>query len=691
MPLPEERRKQLDGIVQKMDSDGASTPEIQTIVDDFKRKYDGPATLASPEAAFSGNPARNRRQQNLRSAGTPVPSMAAEQHARANADLSDMNPVSRMYVGGLLQAAGGAQKVQKAPSWWSPEAASGYSDMFRGVASAHLPMLAPQIASAAVAAPIAFGTSALVGTVAQQGTERGLEAIGVPKGYSQLASDVAGIAVPAAASRWFSPKPKEIGPVLNNKNNPVEQEALDSLRGQVRMSAGQQTGNRGVQRVEQGLENIWGASGKAQEFFRGQEGDLAQVGRKVINTPGTQRTNPVGAGEGLVNKLEGRLTALKGYADKLYDSTRKTTAANVKEVQTGVKDVPASTILDASGSPAIPAHQVPVISKMETPVDIAPVKARLGGIYEDLMRSLPEARRANSPAFRALQDVMDSDAQQMNAMDFDKFLSAVKSLSRDGNSQNLTSKSQGIAKQIIKAGESEFQKAIGTAGPNVASKLKQARTAVREYYDMDEFMSALHDEPAKVYDFMVNGGDRALGSLRYVNRTAPKETQTIGRTFLEGLIDKATAEGGFRRAPGVMAEWNRLGPETKTLLFGKTQAKNIDNFMLGAKRLTESRNPSGTAGMLTALEGLGATGAALYSLVTGNPAGAAAVGGAYGGSKVLANELFTPQGVGRLTKKVPLWSSPQTGARLGVTVNPAMSRLLSNGPPHLRSPEENQR
>ncbi|GEM_PF-1305990 len=41
--LTEPQRTQLDGIVLKMDSDGASTPDIQVIVNDFKQKYGQPS------------------------------------------------------------------------------------------------------------------------------------------------------------------------------------------------------------------------------------------------------------------------------------------------------------------------------------------------------------------------------------------------------------------------------------------------------------------------------------------------------------------------------------------------------------------------------------------------------------------------------------------------------------------------
>jgi hypothetical protein len=80
-------------------------------------------------------------------------------------------------------------------------------------------------------------------------------------------------------------------------------------------------------------------------------------------------------------------------------------------------------------------------------------------------------------------------------------------------------------------------------------------------------------------------------------------------------MTKATAEGGFGRAQGLLADWQRLGPQTKQLLFrDAAHVKDLDNFFLLAKKLAENPNPSGTALTL-------AKGGELTALVTAPGAG----------------------------------------------------------------------
>jgi len=443
-----------------------------------------------------------------------------------------------------------------------------------------------------------------------------------------------------------------------NVNNPVVDQALQSVSKEVRMTPGQRTGQTALQTAERDLLNKPGTANEAHDFFAGQQEDLAKAGgRRVSAAPG-QRTNAYGAGELVISTVRQRVTDLKSYADKLYDSTRKTTARNTKEVQTGVQDVAPSTILDPSGNPAIPAHQVPVMSTLETPVSLAPVRSRLKPIYDDLMRSLPEARRANSPAFAALQDLVSSDVQFMDAMDFDKFLSAVKSITRDGSSQLLTSKSQGLAAQVIKEGEIQFQQAIKGAGPNVADKLTRARKAVREYHDIADFIEDMNSEPAALYQNLTTGGDRVRDILGNLKRIAPKATETVGKTYLSEMMDKATREGGFGRSLGVKADWDRLGPETKKLLYGPRVSSDIDNFLLAAKKLTPNVG-SPTADRLSALFSYGDVGMALGEFLGASFVGQPVVGAlAAGGTllktrvqpRVLADIAFRPAGAQLLTQ-----------------------------------------
>ena len=89
---------------------------------------------------------------------------------------------------------------------------------------------------------------------------------------------------------------------------------------------------------------------------------------------------------------------------------------------------------------------------------------------------------------------------------------------------------------------------------------------------------------------------------------------------MEGLFEKATAEGGFGRSARLLNDWNNLGLETKSLLFKDPQLINkLDNFFLLAKRMAENPNPSGTASVLQ-LHTLGGTVAGALVNLPAHPA-----------------------------------------------------------------------
>src|ERR1700722_2775479 len=466
---------------------------------------------------------------------------------------------------------------------------------------------------------------------------------------------------PAAAGEVI---PRRVGGrVLSNVNNPTEEAALASVEPHVRISTSQRTGRSGVQRVEQTLPNLPGSASRAEKFYAVQEQDLAKEAQRRIASGGGQRTNAVGAGEAVQQRLQERVGRLKAQADKFYDEVRKSTAANKQTVQTGAKQ---SSILGPNGQPLT----APTFSTLETPVDLAPIRSQLKPIYDELQRSLPDARKANSPAWKSLEDLMNSKDSKMNAMDFDRTLSAFKSITRDGKSELLNTRSQGLAKQIIKAGEGEFQKALQGAGPDVNAKLNSARRIVRSYYDTDEMLGALRSEPAALYQHLVTGGDRVYNTLQDLQKVAPREMKTVGRTFLDGLVEKATKEGGFDRAGGVKADWERLGPETKKLLFGPQLTGELDKFFLAAKRLTNPLNASGSGHMITALGSLGAAGEIMRALMTGNPTEAAAVGAtAFAVPNIAARLMFTPGGVNLMTRLITLPTGSAAWGKAAVALN----------------------
>lgn len=454
---------------------------------------------------------------------------------------------------------------------------------------------------------------------------------------------------------------------LPNLNNPVEEAALASVEDGVPMTVGQRTGNTGLQRVEQGLQNFPGSANRSQKFYANQEDALAQKAQDLANSAGGQSTNAVGAGEALQQRLAQRISRLKQYADENYNAVRSAAAKNQVPVQIGMQDSP---LVAPNGTPI----QTPIVTMGESPVSLGPIRQALMPVYDDLMASMPEARRAASPAFAALKNLMESDAPTMNAMDFDRSLSAIKALGREGPNPYLTSKSQGIAKQIVSNGEKQLQDALSKAGPDVLDKLGDARKAVKSYHETAEMLADLPGEPAALYSSLTTGGDRAYNTLQTLKRVAPNEVKTVGRTYLQGLVDKATAEGGFGRSKGVMADWKRLGPEAKDLMFGPKLTQNLDDFFLAAKRLTVDVNPSGSAHTIAALHGLGALGTAIGSLFVGNlplAAGIAtgAVGEAFIGSHLAARFLFNPDNARLLAKALSTPTGTPQFSRLAALLN----------------------
>jgi soluble lytic murein transglycosylase-like protein len=168
----------------------------------------------------------------------------------------------------------------------------------------------------------------------------------------------------------------------------------------------------------------------------------------------------------------------------------------------------------------------------------------------------------------------------------------------------------------------------------------------------------LGDEPAKIYQNLTTGGDRAFETLKELRRVAPREVATLGRTYLEGMLDKATAEGGFRRAEGVIRDWQKLGPETKRLMFGAQLTGDLDDFFLAAKKLAPAEG-SATAGRIAAFAPYALAGEVITALTVGGPgaavkAAAAGIGAAYVMPNVMARLLFTPGGAKLLTEAVKL-------------------------------------
>jgi hypothetical protein len=583
---------------------------------------------------------------------------------------------------GQAQMDAGEQRIRNAKS--GDDIAGGVSDYARGLMQGMAPVALTALGGTVAGVPGAWNKVKLLGQVignvavgagAGAATEQGLKSVGAGDGYAQAGGDIASILAPAGAMKlydYLTGKLPNVGPVIKNKNTPQRQEQVDMLKNMgVQLDKGQENNNSMARRMAQSGQTRFGSSGMAQDFYQNQERQLANASQRVVDagTPtqnyplagGNSSSEAYPSGQALLDRLNSRITQAKSYADKMYDSVRGSAARNVKTVQTGERTIPASSIVDQFGAPAIPEHTVPVMSKIETPVNLAPVRQQLAEVYSDLARNLPPVQQQNNPAFNALKSMMESDQAQMPAVDFDRFLGAVKAITREGSSPFLTNQSQGLAKQVVKAGETQLKDALSGAGPNVVDKLTKARTAVKGYYETADFLSGLsYEEPGALYSKLVTGGDRVTNALKTAQRYAPTEVNQIGRTFLQGLFDKATQQGGFNRMDGVLSEWNRMGPETKKILFG-TKTAEVEKFILAAKDIGKVYNPSGTAGQ-HAIDSVLRSVPAMLSASTGNPAPIALEGAYFGANDRIGRMLYSqkPSSLDSLIELSKIMSRPMS-------------------------------
>lgn len=457
---------------------------------------------------------------------------------------------------------------------------------------------------------------------------------------------------------------------IKNVNNPVIENSLSSLAPNVRMTPYQRAGQTGTESSARNLRNMPGTASEAEEFYQGQQDDIAAEARSRIGAQQSQGalpsysgqpmqiTNDVGAGNFIKEELDAATRKRKADADSAYDYVRQKTAANVQPVQTGT--TVSSPIVNASGQPYGGA---PIYGLMETPIDLAPIRAKLQPVYDDLANNLTPVQQMASPAFTQLKSLMTrSDLTHMPAMEFDKFLGALKSITRNGESQILSSPSQALAKNVIGVGENSMDQALAGAGPDVKTALQRGRDAVRDYHASDEFRQDLGDEPASIYDAMTKGGNRAINTLQTLKGYSPAAVDTIGRTYLNEMLDKATREGGWGRSNGVDADWNRLGDDTKELLYGPETTRSLNQLFLGAKRLTPAEG-SATAGRLSAFASYGDIGTALAELVGGAMAGHLEAGALGAGGTLLATRVrpailarvaFRPGGAAALNQAIHL-------------------------------------
>jgi hypothetical protein len=267
-------------------------------------------------------------------------------------------------------------------------------------------------------------------------------------------------------------------------------------------------------------------------------------------------------------------------------------------------------------SPELPpsaGDQVVPTEPMGMAVDVGAVKPSLKPIYDRLKREgeLAPLMGGKADALRALDRLLSGpDYAPLSVAD--AALGDLKTLARV-DIPELRTQGQGIAAEAVKQLDRAVQQAARTAGPDAVQALDSGRGATRAKYQAGDVFEALPGEPVQSFRKLVAPKDSGIQFLRQVQELAPSKMPDVARAYLDDLMMQATERGKFDHADRLYANWQKLGPQTKQILFpDEGHRAALDQFFLLAKRMAENPNPSGTAHTMTATNL--ATQPAMYAL-----------------------------------------------------------------------------
>lgn len=360
------------------------------------------------------------------------------------------------------------------------------------------------------------------------------------------------------------------------------------------------TGRPIVASIQKKVSDSMGGAGTAEAFKAQQSNRLATVGEQLAEKanaapmqgplqPGATRPNvpgpsvtPETAGLQAQNAVRGVVRDQNAAASTAYDSLR-----SIEEQPQHQRTV----TLEKPDGPA----QVP----MALPVDLRALKSAASETYTRLMDEADVAplMGQKAEAARILHRLVTGpDYVPLSVAD--GALGELKSFIRADN-PDLRTSGQAALVDATKQLDAQVVGTARAAGPDAVKALQTGRTATKAKYIAADILDGLErgsGEPVQAFNRLTAPRDASIGQLRELATQAPEALPQIGRAVMDGLMDRATADGGFQHAAAVRSQWNKLGQETKLLLFKDPgYITNVDNFFRLAEKVAENPNPSGTA------------------------------------------------------------------------------------------------
>lgn len=466
--------------------------------------------------------------------------------------------------------------------------------------------------------------------------------------------EAAGIALPAVAPELLKNVEIPVTPKVPSSLNPVEQAAVQfgADKG-IPMPAATQTGNKFVKGAQAIAQNQPLGAPIAAQAVRRTEGALTRVAGDLADAAHPTPVSAESAGQSVTGSVERNIASQNAIADKAYGEFRDIVnhPNNTRQVQTGTSQVQQPTVLGPNGQPVSGgATTVPITEDIQLPVDMRDIKDALKPQYEDMQQWMEPAKRNSSAGFQAIKSIVDGP-DYIAAEQAEKGLGGLKTLARVDNPE-LRNVSQGIGANAAKMLQDKIDNTVfmGDRGTEAMTALWKGRAATATKMEIADVAKQLRTEPVQTFNKLVWQNDTGIDFLRKVAAQAPQDMPKVGRAFVQQLFDTATQEGGFNRSQSILRDWQKLGPETKEILYRSPALRaDLDKFFTLANKLSENPNPSGSAVVGYSMVPAGMM---LHDPISGT---AYLLGGAG-----MAKLLYSPSGVRLLTEGMK--ASPASAA-----------------------------
>lgn len=408
------------------------------------------------------------------------------------------------------------------------------------------------------------------------------------EGAGAMAGTAANALAPEAAGKLIGGR---VIPAIAANTDPAVVRAVEAGKAAgVPIDAATASGNKFVQFAQKTADESLLGSVIGSRAQAAQQSGLATMGEQIAAKANRGAVTADQAGEAAQAGVRDTLHGHRVAADTAYAKLRAIEAQpeNLRTIEP---------------PPALGTDPRGAVQKVPMAVDLTAVKTAMQPIHARLAEQnaiVPlSSLTKEGQAFVTLDRLLKGpDVAPLSVAD--AALSDLKTMARAKN-PDLRTAGQGIAAKATQELHRAVMDAATAAGPDAVAALNEGRTATIAKASAADVLKKLSGategrSPVEAFRAITRDADASVGRLKDVLTTAPASKPLIGRAVLDGVIDSPTVTPG--RA---LTDWQKIGPDTKALLYTPEHIRAVDDFLLLRKKIAENPNPSGSG--LTLLKG----------------------------------------------------------------------------------------